>query len=111
MNNVNRQVRTRALAQLAGVGLLVLFGVTGVGAQLQPPPAPWRGAGPTPRAGADGGGGKSSPGRRSGGGRARGLFHSKNGTQGTKEGVGFSGERITEVGPPAPGQNPAGTQG
>src|SRR5260370_20408194 len=110
MNNVNRQVRTRALAQLAGVGLLVLFGVTGVGAQLQPPPAPWRGAGPTRCVGADGGIYKCSPASQTIAVRAGRLFDSKNGTMLTKQVIVLSGERITDVGPEAQVKIPAGAQ-
>jgi len=110
MNNVNRQVRTRALAQLAGVGLLVLFGVTGVGAQLQPPPAPWRGAGPTPCVGADGGIYKCPPASQTIAVRAGRLFDSKNGTMLTKQVIVLSGERITDVGPEAQVKIPAGAQ-
>jgi imidazolonepropionase-like amidohydrolase len=110
MNNVNRQVRTRALAQLAGVGLLALFGVTGVGAQLQPPPAPWRGAGPTPCGGADGGIYKCPPASQTIAVRAGRLFDSKNGTMLTKQVIVLSGERITDVGPEAQVKIPAGAQ-
>jgi imidazolonepropionase-like amidohydrolase len=110
MNNVNRQVRTRALAQLAGVGLLVLFVVTAAGAQLQPPPAPWRGAGSTPCVGADGGIYKCPPASQTIAVRAGRLFDSKNGTMLTKQVIVLSGERITDVGPEAQVKIPAGAQ-
>ena len=43
------------------VALVILAVGTLLGLQVQPPPAPWRGAGPTPCVGADGGVFKCAP--------------------------------------------------
>jgi imidazolonepropionase-like amidohydrolase len=110
MNNMNRHLRTRAFAQGAVVGLLVLLVVTAAGAQLQPPPAPWRGAGPTPCVGADGGIYKCPPATQTVAVRAGRLFDSKNGTMLTKQVIVLSGERITDVGPQGQVKIPAGAQ-
>ena len=110
MNNMNRHLRTRAFAQGAVVGLLVLSVVTAAGAQLQPPPAPWRGAGPTPCVGADGGMYKCPPATQTMAVRAGRLFDSKNGTMLTKQVIVLSGERITDVGPEGQVKIPAGAQ-
>jgi imidazolonepropionase-like amidohydrolase len=110
MNNMNRHLRTRAFAQGAVVGLLVLSVVAAAGAQLQPPPAPWRGAGPTPCVGADGGMYKCPPTTQTMAVRAGRLFDSKNGTMLTKQVIVLSGERITDVGPEGQVKIPAGAQ-
>ena len=70
-------------------------------AQVQPPPAPWRGAGPTPCVGSDGGIFQCPPAARVIAIRAGRLFDSKTGQMLTKQVVLLSGERITEVGPEA----------
>jgi hypothetical protein len=59
------------------------------------PPAPWRGAGPTPCVGADGGIYKCAPPARTVAVRAGRLFDSKAGTMLTKQVVVISGDRIT----------------
>ena len=110
MNNLNWHLRTRAFTQGTGVGLLVLLVVTVAGAQLQPPPAPWRGAGATPCVGADGGIYKCLPAAQTIAVRAGRLFDSRNGTMLTKQVIVLSGERITDVGPEAQVKIPAGAQ-
>ena len=110
MNTMNRHVRTRAFAQGAMVGLLVLLVVTTAGAQLQPPPAPWRGAGSTPCVGSDGGIYKCAPAAQTIAVRAGHLFDSKNGTMLTKQVIVLSGEKITDVGPEGQVKIPAGAQ-
>jgi imidazolonepropionase-like amidohydrolase len=67
-------------------------------AQVQPPPAPWKGAGPTPCVGSDGGVFQcpSAPGTIAI--RAGRLFDSKAGRMLTKQVVLISSDRITEVG-------------
>jgi imidazolonepropionase-like amidohydrolase len=110
MNNVNRHVRTRGFAQGSLVGLLVLLVVTAAGAQLQPPPAPWRGAGSTPCVGSDGGIYKCPPPAQTIAVRAGHLFDSKNGTMLTKQVIVLSGEKITDVGPEGQVKIPAGAQ-
>src|SRR5438445_9356049 len=110
MNTMNRHVRTRAFAQGAMVGLLVLLVVTAARAQLQPPPAPWRGAGSPPCVGSDGGIYKCAPAVQTIAVRAGHLFDSKNGTMLTKQVIVLSGEKITDVGPEGQVKIPAGAQ-
>src|SRR4030095_14093337 len=69
-----------------------------LGFQVQPPPAPWRGAGPTPCAGSDGGVYQCPPAPGAVGVRGRRLFDNTTGQRLTKQVVLISGERITEVG-------------
>ena len=88
----------------------VLFSALGLSAQVQPPPAPWRGAGPTPCAGSDGGVFKCPPAPRTLAVRAGRLFDSKTGQTLTKQVVLISGDRITEVGAEGQIRIPAGTQ-
>ena len=88
----------------------ILIGAAALWAQPQPPPAPWRGAGPTPCVGADGGIYKCSPAPRSYAVRAGHLFDSKTGQMLTKQVVLVSGDRITEVGPASQVKIPAGTE-
>src|ERR1700719_4146123 len=77
----------------------VLLSVTTVWAQVQAPPAPWRGAGPTPCVGSDGGIYKCPATPQVIAVRAGRLFDSKAGTILTKQVVLLTGERITDVGP------------
>jgi imidazolonepropionase-like amidohydrolase len=66
-------------------------------AQVQPPPAPWRGAGPTPCVGSDGGVFKCPPAAGVLAVRAGRLFDSKTGRMLTKQVVLVDGDRITDV--------------
>src|SRR6266568_2111019 len=79
-------------------------------AQVQPPPAPWRGAGPTPCVGSDGGVYKCPPAPGVVAVRAGRLFDSKTGQMLTRQVVLLSGERITEVGPEAQVKIPSGAE-
>jgi imidazolonepropionase-like amidohydrolase len=79
-------------------------------AQVQPPPAPWRGAGPTPCAGPDGGVFQCPPAPRSIAIRAGRLFDSTSGRMLTRQVVIISGERIAETGPEGQVKIPAGIQ-
>ena len=88
----------------------ILLGAAALWAQPQPPPAPWRGAGPTPCVGADGGIFKCPPAPRSYAVRAGRLFDSKTGQMLTKQVVLVSGDRITEVGPASQVKIPAGME-
>jgi imidazolonepropionase-like amidohydrolase len=88
----------------------ILIGAAALWAQPQPPPAPWRGAGPTPCIGADGGIYKCPPAPRSYAVRAGHLFDSKTGQMLTKQVVLITGDRITEVGPASRVKIPAGTE-
>src|SRR5438552_2712210 len=78
--------------------------------QVQPPPAPWRGAGPPPCVGSDGGILKCAPPAAVIAVRAGRLFDSKTGQMLTRQVVLMQGERITDVGPEAQVKIPAGAQ-
>src|SRR5437016_11590747 len=78
--------------------------------QVQPPPAPWRGAGPTPCVGSDGGVLQCPPAPRVIALRAGRMFNSKTGQMLTKQVVVLAGERISEVGPEGQVKIPAGAQ-
>ena len=88
----------------------LLLGVTALRAQVPTPPTPWRGAGPTPCVGSDGGVYKCPPAGQVVAVRAGRLFDSKTGTMLTKQVVLLSGERITEVGPEGQVKIPAGAR-
>ncbi len=88
----------------------ILLGVAPQWAQVQPPPAPWRGAGPAPCVGSDGGIYQCPPPPRTIAVRAGRLFDSQAGRMLTKQVVLISGERITEVGPEGHVQIPAGVR-
>jgi imidazolonepropionase-like amidohydrolase len=90
--------------------LAVSLSAVTVRAQVQPPPAPWRGAGPTPCVGSDGGILQCAPAARVIAIRAGRLFDSKTGQMLTKQVVILSGERIAEVGPQAQVKLPAEAQ-
>jgi len=90
-----------AFASLVAITLL---------AQVQPPPAPWRGAGPTPCVGSDGGIYQCPPAPRPMAIRAGRLFESKTGRMLNKQVILLSGDRIAEVGPEAQVKLPAGTE-
>jgi imidazolonepropionase-like amidohydrolase len=79
-----------------------------VQAQVQPPPAPWRGAGSTPCAGPDGGVFKCPPAPQTIAVRAGKLFDSRNGQMLSRQVILITGDRITEVGPQV--KIPAGAQ-
>jgi imidazolonepropionase-like amidohydrolase len=79
-------------------------------AQVQPPPAPWRGAGPTPCVGSDNGVIQCAPAAKTIAVRAGKLFDSKNGQMLTKQVVVLQGDRITDVGSEAQVKIPAGVQ-
>src|SRR2546426_9092519 len=94
--------------------LLTVFGIlliaTALSAQVQPPPAPWRGAGPTPCMGSDGGIIQCPPAPRVIAVRAGRLFDSKTGQMLMRQVVLLQGERITDAGPEAQVKIPAGAQ-
>lgn len=93
--------------------LLIAFvavSLSSVWAQVQPPPAPWRGAGPTPCVGADGGIFSCPPAAKVTAIRAGHLFDSKTGQMLSKQVVLLAGDRITDVGPQAQVKIPAGAQ-
>src|ERR1700730_8293927 len=94
--------------------LLAIFGLllslTAMQAQVQVPPAPWRGAGTPPCVGSDGGVYQCPPAPRLVAVRAGRLFDSNTGSILTRQIVIVSGERITEVGPESQVKIPAGVQ-
>ena len=79
---------------------LTMFGVAMVGVLLcaQTPRPPWRGAGPQPCIGSDGGAYQCPPAPRTVAVRAGHLFDSKSGQMLTKQVVLIRGERIADVG-------------
>ena len=89
---------------------IVIFGAAVSSAQVQPPPAPWRGAGPTPCVGSDGGMYKCAPAPRTIAIRAGRLFDSTTGQMLTRRVVLITGDRITEVGAEGTVKIPSGAQ-
>ena len=98
----------RQTVPVAAVG--ILLAAAALWAQVQAPPAPWRGAGSTPCVGSDGGVYQCPPAPRVIAIRAGRLFNSKTGQMLTKQVVVVSGERITDVGPEAQVRIPSGAQ-
>src|SRR5258708_6998423 len=88
----------------------ILLSTIGLCAQVQPPPAPWRGAGKTPCVGSDGGVIQCPPAPAVVAVRAGHMFDSKTGQMLTNRVVLLNGERITAVGPEAQLKIPAGVQ-
>ena len=82
--------------------------ITAVGAQVQP--AHWRGAGPTPCVGSDGGVFQCPPALGTVAIRAGHLFNSVTGQMLSQQIVIISGDRITQVGPEAQVRIPAGVK-
>jgi imidazolonepropionase-like amidohydrolase len=74
------------------------------------PPAPWRGAGPTPCVGADGGIFSCPPAPKTVAIRAGHLFDSKTGQVLANQVVVIQGDRIAEVGPASSVKIPAGAE-
>src|SRR5499427_2660208 len=101
-------VMTGTFAAAAALG--AFLGATALWAQGQTPSAPWRGAGPTPCVGSDGGVYQCPPAPRALAVRAGRMFDSKTGQMLTKQVVLLSGERITDVGPEGQVKIPAGVQ-
>jgi len=81
-----------------------------LGAQVQPPPAPWRGAGSAPCVGSDGGILQCPPARGVVAVRAGRLFDSKAGRMLAGQVVVISGERVVEAGPEGQVKIPAGAR-
>ncbi len=90
--------------------LAALLQAVSLSAQVQPPPAPWRGAGKTPCVGSDGGVFQCPPPPATIAIRAGRLFDPKTGQMLTRQVVILTGEHITEVGPEAQTKIPAGAQ-
>jgi imidazolonepropionase-like amidohydrolase len=79
-------------------------------AQIQPPPAPWRGAGATPCMGSDGGYYQCPPPAKTIAVRAGRLFDSKSGRMLAGQTIVLTGDRITEVGPEGQVKIPSGAE-
>jgi len=77
----------------------IFLSATTLWAQVQAPPASWRGAGPIPCVGSDGGVYQCPPAPRVVAVRAGRLFDTRTGQMLTRQVVLLSGERITEVAP------------
>src|ERR1041385_2225318 len=90
--------------------LFITFATVLAAQGVQPPPAPWGAAGPTPCVGSDGGILQCPPAARVIAIRAGRMFNSKTGQMLTKQVVVLAGERITEVGPAAQVKIPVGAQ-
>jgi imidazolonepropionase-like amidohydrolase len=93
--------------------LTVVFAALGAGAMslgAQAPQTPWRGAGPTPCVGSDGGVFQCPPAPKTIAVRAGRLFDSKSGQMSSNQVVVLTGERITAVGPASQVKVPAGAQ-
>ena len=93
---------------LIAVGTILL--AASASAQVQPPPAPWRGAGPPPCVGSDGGVFKCPPAPRTIAIRAGRLFDSTTGQMLTRRVVVVTGDRITDIGADGAVRIPAGAQ-
>jgi imidazolonepropionase-like amidohydrolase len=94
---------------LLAAALGLLLSTATLWAQLKHPDT-WRGAGPSPCVGADGGIYKCPPPDRTVAVRAGRLFDSKAGQMLTKQVVIISGDRITEVGPEGQVKIPGGAE-
>lgn len=90
--------------------IAISFIACGLWGQVQPPPAPWRGAGPTPCVGSDRGIYKCLPAPGVVAVRAGRLFDSKTGQMLARQVVLISGDRITEVGAEGQVKIPAGVR-
>src|SRR5580658_9458155 len=88
----------------------ILLSATALSAQSQHPSTPWRGAGPTPCVGSDGGVELCAPPPRAIAVRAGRMFDSKSGQMLANQVVLLFGERITAVGPEAQVKIPPGAQ-
>jgi imidazolonepropionase-like amidohydrolase len=87
-----------------------LLGSFALQAQPKPLTTPWRGAGPTPCVGSDGGILQCPPAPKTYAIRAGHLFDSKAGQMLTKQVIVVVGEKIAEVGPESQVKIPAGAQ-
>jgi imidazolonepropionase-like amidohydrolase len=98
-------LRSAALGLLGATAL-----ATALYAQEGSTTGPWRGAGPTPCRGSDGGANKCAAAPQVTAIRAGQLFDSKTGEMRPKQIIVLDGERITEVGPESQVKVPAGAK-
>jgi imidazolonepropionase-like amidohydrolase len=87
-----------------------LLSVLALSGQVLPPPAPWRGAGPVPCVGSDGGVHQCPPAAHLIAVRAGKLFDSVKGQMLPRQVILISGEKITDVGPQGQIKIPAGAE-
>ena len=100
----------RSKSMLAAAFVTLLSAIPVFAQAVQPPPAPWRGAGATPCVGSDGGIYKCGPAARTVAVRAGRLFDSKTGQMLTKQVIVVSADKITDVGSEGQVKIPAGAQ-
>ncbi len=106
MQSKRSALKSAALGILGAVALASPLYAQGAGG----PGAPWRGAGPTPCYGADGGVFQCPAAPHSIAIKASRLLDTKNGQVATRQVILIQGERITDVGPEAQVAIPAGAQ-
>src|SRR5262245_55345214 len=99
-------MRRKSILAILGFSLLAIA----VGAQVQPPPAPWRGPGPTPCVGSDNFIFQCPPAPQVIAIRARRMLDSKNCPVLTRLVIVLQGELITDVGSESQVKIPAGAQ-
>src|SRR5689334_19832345 len=90
--------------------MVVIGAALGLAAQAQTQATSWRGAGPVPCVGSDGGAYKCPPPARAMAVRAGRLLDTKTGRMSTGQVVLLSGDRITEVGPESQVKIPSGVE-
>ena len=93
---------------LLWIGIITTLFAGALWSQVQPPPAPWKGAGPTPCVGSDGGVKQCVPAARVIAIRAGRLFDSKAGKLLAKQVIVVQGDKITDVGAEGQVKIPAG---
>src|SRR3984957_14049231 len=98
------------MMRLIATAFAIALSAVTMHAQVQSAPAPWRGAGPTPCIGSDGGVFQCPPAPRVIAIRAGSLFDSKTGRMLTKQVVIISGDRIIDLVPDTQSKIPAGAQ-
>jgi len=103
-------MQRKSLVKIAALGLAGASLATLVHAQVGGPGQPWRGAGAQPCFGSDGGVLQCAPAARTTAIRAGRMFDSVKGVMLTNQVILLQGERITDVGPAAQVQIPAGAQ-
>ncbi|HEY6256665.1 MAG TPA: hypothetical protein VIY51_12810, partial [Xanthobacteraceae bacterium] len=106
MQSTKSALKSAALGMLGAFALASSLHAQGAGG----PGAPWRGAGPQPCYGADGGVFQCAPAPHVIAVRASRLLDTKSGQIAVRQVVLIQGERITDVGPEAQVVIPAGAQ-
>ncbi len=96
--------------RVIAAAVLVTFASIASAQGPAPPPAPWRGAGPTPCVGAEGGIYSCPPAPKTIVIRAGHLFDSRSGQMLANQTIVIQGDRVAEVGPAASVHAPAGAE-